>query len=51
MRRLQKEYFRSRDPYTLRAAKEAEREIDTFLELGKYTKKEAEPDASQPQLF
>lgn len=32
MRRLQKEYFNTRDPYTLCYAKKAEREVDKMLE-------------------
>jgi hypothetical protein len=51
MRRLQKEYFRSRDPYTLRAAKAAETEVDTFLQLGRFSAKEPVADATQPSLF
>ncbi len=31
MRELQREYFRTRDRETLRAAKEAEREVDAML--------------------
>jgi len=51
MRRLQKEYFKSRDPFTLRAAKKAESEVDTFLQLGKFTAKEPVANATQPSLF
>lgn len=32
MRRLQKEYFSSRDPHSLKAAKKAESEVDTYIE-------------------
>lgn len=51
MRRLQKEYFRGRDPHTLQACKKAEREVDTILELLKYDKKEPVAYATQPSLF
>lgn len=32
MRRLQKEYFKKRDPYVLKQAKEIEREIDDEID-------------------
>lgn len=45
MRRLQKQYFKQRDPLTLQAAKKAEREVDSML--SQYEKKEKE----EPKLF
>lgn len=32
MRRLQKEYFKKRDPYVLKQAKEIEKEIDAEID-------------------
>ncbi len=40
MRRLQKNYFRQRDPETLKSAMRAEREVDLLLE-----------NIGQPDLF
>lgn len=51
MRRLQKEYFRSRDPHSLQAAKKAESEVDSFLSNGQLQEKKQVPDALQPSLF
>jgi hypothetical protein len=51
MRRLQKEYFRSRDPHTLMACKKAEREIDDILTMGKIPDKIIVSDALQRSLF
>lgn len=45
MRRLQKDYFRHRDPLALQACKKAEREVDAELE--NIEKKEKQ----QPKLF
>jgi len=51
MRRLQKEYFSSRDRYTLMACKKAESEVDHFLSMGKTPEKEIVADANQQRLF
>lgn len=51
MRRLQREYFASRDRYTLMACKAAEREVDEFLLKGQLPEKKQVPDALQPSLF
>ena len=45
MRRLQKLYFKRRDPLTLQAAKKAEREVDALLLQHEKEVKE------QPRLF
>jgi len=45
MRRLQKQYFKQRDPLTLQAAKKAEREVDALLTQHEKEVKE------QPKLF
>jgi len=51
MRRLQKEYFSSRDRYTLMACKKAESEVDYILNMGKTPEKILVADATQPSLF
>jgi len=51
MRRLQKKYFKSRDPHALQAAKKAENEVDAFLSNGQTTEKKQVPDELQPSLF
>lgn len=51
MRRLQKQYFKSKDPLTLRACKQAEQEVDQFLNKGATPSRQQEPDALQPSLF
>lgn len=51
MRRLQKQYFKSKDPLTLRACKQAEREVDDFLSRGAAPVINQLPDALQPSLF
>ena len=50
MRTLQKEYFRSRDPYTLQACKKSEREIDDFISQNGH-QSESKPEKSHPTLF
>ena len=51
MRRLQKEFFSSRDRYTLMACKKAESEVDHILNMGKTPEKEIVADANQQRLF
>jgi hypothetical protein len=51
MRRLQKQYFSSRDPLTLQACKRAEREIDDILSNNQHPVKTVVADALQPILF
>ncbi|HAQ21136.1 MAG TPA: hypothetical protein DCR40_18165 [Prolixibacteraceae bacterium] len=51
MRRLQKEYFRSRDKYILMECKKAESEIDDILSNNQQPVKTVVADALQPSLF
>lgn len=51
MRRLQKQYFSSRDPHTLQACKKLEREVDAYLEFNKAPSHTTKAAASQPSLF
>lgn len=51
MRRLQKEYFRSRDPHTLQACKKAEREVDTYIELNGKQPEKKQPEPHHLTLF
>jgi len=51
MRRLQKDYFKHRDPHALQAAKKAEGEVDAFLSTGHLPEKKQVADAIQPSLF
>jgi hypothetical protein len=51
MRRLQKEYFRSRDKYILMECKKAESEIDDILSNNHPPVKPVVADAKQPGLF
>ena len=45
MRRLQKKYFKERDPLVLRDAKKAEREVDQMIALHEQKEKQ------EPKLF
>ena len=50
MRKLQKQYFRDRDPLALRASKKAESEVDLLLE--KYTQASCTSEQdNHPKLF
>ena len=51
MRRLQKEYFRSRDKYILMECKKAESEVDEFLNVGQLPEKKKVADATELSLF
>lgn len=54
MRRLQKEYFRSRDKYNLMEAKKAESDVDEWLLKNGITDhpvKKLVSDSKQPSLF
>jgi hypothetical protein len=52
MRELQKEYFRSRDSYTLQACKKSEREVDAFIQMnGNQTESTTIKEPEHPTLF
>lgn len=51
MRKLQKDYFRYRDPLSLQKAKKAERLVDTEIERMTGTKPEKEVEPKHPSLF
>jgi hypothetical protein len=54
MRELQTRYFKERDPLTLRAAKQAEREVDALIAgygLDPQHRVISHSDATQPSLF